>query len=76
LDLPEKNRRTGSRTPSISDSPHNLSHFLAGWPIFRLKLAEVIESFGENWYSWEIGLEGFLITWNPVNGRNQSKSIR
>jgi hypothetical protein len=40
---------------------------------FRLKLAEGIESFGENWVSWEIGLEGFVITWNPVNGKESVK---
>jgi hypothetical protein len=40
---------------------------------FRLKLAEAIESLGEKWFSWEIGLERFQITWNRVNGKESLK---
>jgi hypothetical protein len=35
---------------------------LRWWAEFRLELAAPIESFGENWFSGELGSEIFLIT--------------
>jgi hypothetical protein len=40
---------------------------------FRLELAEAIESFGENWFSWGNWLGGFPITWNPGIGKESLK---
>ncbi len=56
LSLPEKNRGTCSRTPSISDSPGNLKPHLRRLADFRLESMDAIESLGENFFSREIGL--------------------
>jgi hypothetical protein len=47
-----KNPGAGSRIPSISDSPSQRKPLLPGLADFRLELAEAIESYGENWFSW------------------------
>src|ERR1700732_1270153 len=68
-----KNREAGSRTPSISDSsttyaPSSPVGRFSGWNWRRRS-----KVLGKTGFRGEIGLERFLITWNPGIGKESLK---